>query len=117
MANPRKTVLLAEDDALVALDLKGHFIEHGYAVLGPFAKSAAAAEAIGRHKPDIAIIDFHLQDGTAEGLAAALEKAAVPYAIVTVASQDKLPKSVSPIGFFEKPFDIVQLSDLVSDAP
>ena len=76
-------VLVAEDEALVALDLACTLRELGCVVL-PAAPSVAGALAIlGAERPDVALLDVNLADGSAAPVAAALAAAGVPFAVVT----------------------------------
>jgi CheY-like chemotaxis protein len=76
-------VLVAEDEALVALDLACTLRELGCDVL-PAAPSVAGALAIlAAERPDVALLDVSLADGSAAPVAAALAAAGVPFAVVT----------------------------------
>jgi CheY-like chemotaxis protein len=76
-------VLVAEDDGLLALDLACTLRELGCDVL-PAAPSVAGALAIlGAERPDVALLDVSLADGSAAPVAAALAAAGVPFAVVT----------------------------------
>lgn len=57
-------ILIAEDDLMIA-DMTEHaLVAHGYDVCG-IARTVGEAIALGRlHKPDVAIIDLRLADGT-----------------------------------------------------
>jgi CheY-like chemotaxis protein len=76
-------VLVAEDDGLLALDLACTLRELGCVVL-PAAPSVAGALAIlGAERPDVALLDVSLADGSAAPVAAALAAAGVPFAVVS----------------------------------
>jgi CheY-like chemotaxis protein len=76
-------VLAAEDEAIIALDLACTLREFGCVVL-PAAPSVAGALAIlGAERPDVALLDANLADGSATPVAAALVAAGVPFAVVT----------------------------------
>jgi CheY-like chemotaxis protein len=76
-------VLVAEDEALLALELELTLGELGCTVL-PAASSVAGALAIlGAERPDVALLDVSLADGSAAPVAAALAAAGVPFAVVT----------------------------------
>jgi CheY-like chemotaxis protein len=56
-------VLIAEDDLMIADQVEGILIEHGYEVCG-IAGTVAEAVALGQHhKPDLAVLDLRLADG------------------------------------------------------
>ena len=55
----------------------------GAETLGPFSTAFAANEAIQTLRIDVAIIDFALGDGNANGLEDALEQRGIPYIVVS----------------------------------
>ncbi|MFA7430799.1 MAG: response regulator [Rhodospirillaceae bacterium] len=66
-----RTVLVVEDDALIALSLKMTVEDLGYSVCG-IADTAAAAVAIARReRPDVVLMDVRLR-GRGDGVDAAL---------------------------------------------
>jgi DNA-binding response OmpR family regulator len=57
------TVLIAEDDLMIADMIEEVLVAHGYDVCG-IARTVAEAVVIGlRHKPDLAVLDLRLADG------------------------------------------------------
>jgi DNA-binding LytR/AlgR family response regulator len=78
-------VLVAEDEALIALDLEAALRGLGCAVLGPVPTVAGALALLagGGRRPDVALLDPGLRDGWAAPVARALAAAGVPFAVVT----------------------------------
>lgn len=62
-AAPPITVLVAEDDPLIAADLIETLTEAGHGVVGPFQSAEAAAAAAGLQPFDLALIDINLSNG------------------------------------------------------
>lgn len=62
-------ILVAEDEAIVGLDLCDTVSEAGYIVEGPFLDLSSAMLAYQKTKPDIAILDVQLGDGIVYPLA------------------------------------------------
>ena len=62
---PGARVLVAEDQAVIAMDLAMTLREFGCAVLGPAASVAEALALAGRERPDAALLDLGLSDGPA----------------------------------------------------
>ena len=62
-------ILVAEDEAIVGLDLCDTVSEAGYIVEGPFVDLSSAMLAYQKTKPDIAILDVQLGDGIVYPLA------------------------------------------------
>jgi CheY-like chemotaxis protein len=74
----RPTVLVVEDEFIIALDLSETVQDLGYELEGPFAGKADAFEAIGEQMPDAAILDVFTADGEVYPLADALTRRGVP---------------------------------------
>ena len=77
-SNDRPTVLVVEDELIIALDLSETVRDLGYRVEGPFADKENAFIAIDREMPDCAILDVQTADGEVYPLADALADAGVP---------------------------------------
>jgi two-component SAPR family response regulator len=77
------TVLVAEDEPLVAVGVVNQLTEAGATVVGPCSTSGRAIAALSENDIDVAIIDFVLADDNTEGLQAALEDKRIPYIVVT----------------------------------
>jgi DNA-binding response OmpR family regulator len=76
-------VLVAEDDALVALDLMTTLQAAGYVVVGPVSSVAEARTIIDGEPPDAALLDLQFADAGAAPVAAALLAGDVPFAVLT----------------------------------
>jgi DNA-binding response OmpR family regulator len=79
-ANPNRqpTVLVVEDEFIIALDLSETVRDMGFRVEGPYANKGHAFIAIDRQMPDFAILDVMTGDGEVFPLADALCEAGVP---------------------------------------
>ena len=75
------TVLVAEDEPLVAVGVVNQLTEAGATVVGPCSTSGRAIAALDENDIDVAIIDFVLADDNTEGLQAALEDKGIPYIV------------------------------------
>ena len=60
MPSDLTTVLVVEDEALIALDLQATLEDAGYRVLGPANSPATAINLIDKNLPDVALLDVHL---------------------------------------------------------
>jgi two-component system, response regulator PdtaR len=110
---PRR-VLIAEDEALIRLDLKEMLEEAGYEVVGEAADGQQAIELTEELRPDLVILDVKMPglDGisAAEQIVAA---ATAPVIMLTAFSQRELVERAAEAGamaYLVKPFD---KSDLV----
>jgi response regulator NasT len=110
---PRR-VVIAEDEALIRLDLKEMLEEAGYVVVGEAADGQQAVDLTESLRPDLAILDVKMP--VLDGLSAAeqiVDSATAPVIILTAFSQRDLVARAADAGamaYLVKPFDI---SDLV----
>jgi DNA-binding response OmpR family regulator len=108
-----KTVLILEDDAAVALDLKMGFEAAGISVMGPFGRTEEALEEIGRQSPDFAILDGKLHNDTSAEVATNLSARKVPFLYVTGHDSEFMRTNMPPAPVVAKPFDIGALIERV----
>src|SRR6185503_8148437 len=64
-------VVIAEDEAIIRLDLKETLEEEGYEVVGETGRGDEAVQLVKEHEPDIAILDIKMPG--LDGLSAARE--------------------------------------------
>ncbi|GGM59903.1 ANTAR domain-containing response regulator [Dactylosporangium sucinum] len=109
-----RRVLIAEDEALIRLDLREMLVEEGYDVVGEAGDGETAVRLAEELKPDLVIMDIKMP--IMDGLAAA-EKIAggriAPVVILTAFSQRDLverARAAGAMAYLVKPF---QKSDLV----
>jgi len=110
-----KRVVIAEDEAIIRLDLREMLEEEGYAVVAETGRGDEAVALVQQHAPDLCIFDIKMPG--MDGLAAAREvsserKAAV--VILTAFSQRHLIEEARDAGvlsYLVKPF---QREELVS---
>lgn len=82
-------VLLAEDEAIVAMNLQDELKEAGYTVVGPFDTCAGAMDWLESQTPDLAVLDTVLKDGSCKALAAELTRRGVGLVLWSGHPQDK----------------------------
>jgi len=76
-------VLVAEDEAIIAIELDDGLRDAGFAVAGPFATCAQAEAWLETGDPDAAILDHGLQDGPCDDLIRELSRRDVPTIVFT----------------------------------
>ena len=113
-------VVLAEDEALIRLDLRECLIEEGYEVVGEAGDGAEALAIIRETKPDVAILDVMMPG--VDGLTAAREIVADRLAavvILTAYSQRELVEQARDAGamsYLLKPFQREDLAPAIEIA-
>jgi two-component system, response regulator PdtaR len=102
------SVVIAEDEALIRLDLKEMLEEEGYLVAGEVGDGASAVDLAQRLHPDLVIMDVKMPglDGISAAEQISAERLA-PVVILTAFSQRDLVKRASDAGamaYLIKPF-------------
>jgi CheY-like chemotaxis protein len=78
-----RSVLLVEDELLVAWDIERVLLAAGLHVLGPAASVSAALALLKRQKPDAAILDLNLRGELVTPVARRLREMGVPFVLAT----------------------------------
>ncbi len=109
------TILVVEDEFLIAEEMAAMLEEAGHVVLGPVG-SVRAAEAVlaDRGKPDVAVIDANLRGETSAPLAANLRDLGVPFCVCTGYRIGDLKALFGDVVTIQKPIDPARLLQTVS---
>lgn len=105
-APPR--VVIAEDEALIRLDLAEMLAEEGYEVVGQAGDGQQAIELVDEHRPDLVVLDVKMPK--LDGISAAAhiaERRIAPVVILTAFSQRDLVERARDAGamaYLVKPF-------------
>ncbi|MHB1444278.1 MAG: ANTAR domain-containing response regulator [Acidimicrobiales bacterium] len=106
-------VVIAEDEAIIRLDLKEILEEEGYQVVGETGRGDEAVELVRQHRPDLAILDIKMPGK--DGLEAAREITTERLAgvlILTAFSQRNLieeARDAGVVSYLVKPFQKAEL--------
>jgi DNA-binding NtrC family response regulator len=76
-----KTILIVEDEFLVAMDLEMILRRHGWLILGPTATIAETLRLLKTTQPSVAILDVRLKDGVVTPVVEALQDLDVPFVV------------------------------------
>ena len=107
------TVLVAEDEALIRMDLVETLQDLGFEVVGAVSDGRSAVDLAARHRPNLALLDIKMPD--MDGLAAAsaivgLKSTAV--VMLTAFSQSELIQravAAGAMGYLVKPYNAEEL--------
>ena len=104
-------IVVAEDEALIRMDLIEMLIEAGYEVIAQASDGAQAIELVREHKPDLAILDVKMP--ILDGISAAEEIITTcPVLMLTAFSQRELvdrARDAGVMAYVLKPFTINDL--------
>ena len=115
-----KRVVIAEDEAIIRLDLKEILEAEGYSVVGETGRGDEAVELVATHQPDIAILDIKMPG--IDGIEAARRISAnhrVAVLILTAFSQRNLIEEARDAGvaaYLVKPFQRGELVPAIAVA-
>ena len=107
-------IVIAEDEAIIRLDLRETLEDEGYQVVGDCGRGDEAVELVRSHKPDVAILDIKMPGMS--GLEAALlisNEKICPVVMLTAFSQREIieqARDAGALAYLVKPF---QKADLV----
>ena len=118
--DPRTRVVIAEDEALIRMDLAEMLADEGYDVVGQAADGQQAVELAERERPDLVILDVKMP--VLDGIAAAERIAAqriAPVVMLTAFSQRDLVERARDAGamaYLVKPFSQSDLAPAIEMA-
>jgi response regulator NasT len=107
-------IVIAEDEAIIRLDLRETLEEEGYEVVADTGRGDTAIELVRQHKPDVAIFDIKMpgMDGLGAARVVSAEKIC-PVVMLTAFSQREVieqARDAGALAYLVKPF---QKTDLV----
>lgn len=113
-------VLIVEDEVLLAVELEHVLEESGHRVVGHAMEAGEAVTLAGRHRPDLALVDVHLQDGpTGVNAARLLTDDCGAVVLFMTANKQRLPSDFAgACGVISKPYSehgVRRAVDFVAD--
>jgi AmiR/NasT family two-component response regulator len=116
-----RRVVIAEDEAIIRLDLKEILLDEGYDVVGETGRGDEAVELVRDHQPDLVILDVKMPgfDGLAAARAIQALGLKVAVLILTAFSQRNLIDEARDAGvaaYLVKPFQRIELIPAINQA-
>jgi AmiR/NasT family two-component response regulator len=106
-------VVIAEDEAIIRLDLKEILEEEGYEVVGETGRGDEAVELVRRHHPDLAILDIKMpgMDGLTAAKAISGERLAAVLILTAFSQRDLIDQArdAGALAYMVKPFQKSEL--------
>ena len=110
------TVLVAEDEPMIAMSVIDELGEAGFFTVGPFATTSQALAYCRKHTPDCAVLDVRLKDGESYPLADFLAQRAVPVVFHSGhAAPDELTQRYPGVRVCPKPAPASLLAAIVAE--
>jgi AmiR/NasT family two-component response regulator len=102
-------VVIAEDEAIIRLDLKEILEEEGYEVVAETGRGDEAVALVREHKPDVAILDIKMpvKDGLAAAKEIATERRAAVLILTAFSQRDLIEQArdAGVLSYLVKPFE------------
>ncbi|MEP7173948.1 MAG: HWE histidine kinase domain-containing protein [Aestuariivirga sp.] len=109
-----KRVLVVDDEPLIAMDVTDILTEAGCEIAGPAETVEKAMSVINTTEFDAAILDVNLQGQRIDDLALELTRRNIPFAFLSGYGRDGLPPGFGQALLISKPFNSVQILDVVA---
>ncbi|PZV03139.1 MAG: two-component system response regulator [Leptolyngbya sp.] len=111
----KKTILVVEDEVVIAMDLQATLIELGHHVPEIVTSGEAAVQTALALRPDLILMDIHLSEALdgIDAAAAIMEVLDIPVIYLTAYADEETLKRASftvPFGYILKPFEARELS-------
>lgn len=117
----RATILIVEDESIVAKDIEVSLIRSGYEILAAVSSAEEAIQLVSEKKPDLVLMDVILA-GALDGIEAAAiirTLADIPVIYLTAYADDQTlerAKLTGPYGYIIKPFELKELNSTIEMA-
>ncbi|PWC79934.1 regulator [Azospirillum sp. TSH64] len=108
------TVLIVEDEPLIAMSLEDALIDQGVACLGPAGSVSAALDMIEAGGFDIALLDVNLRGERVDAVADRLAGAGIPFIFTTGHGAEGLPDAHRTRPVIGKPFRDIDITDALA---
>ncbi|NUA99181.1 response regulator [Azospirillum melinis] len=103
------TVLIIEDEPLIALSLEDVLTDNGAVCIGPIGSIGSALEMIAMHRFDIALVDINLRGERIDPVADRLSATGVPFLFTTGYGEEARPKAHRHRPVIAKPYSDAEI--------
>lgn len=105
------TVLIVEDEPLIAMSLEDLLIDRGITCLGPVGSLVSALATISESRFDMALLDVNLRGERIDPVADRLAEAGIPFIFTTGHGEDGLPHGYRDRPVIAKPYSDTAVID------
>ncbi len=99
------SIMLVEDEAIVALAVNDSLTDMGFSVVGPFSRISDACRALQDNQVDAAILDVNLAGETVYSLAEMLTARKIPFVFATGYGAESIESRFEHIPVLQKPIE------------
>ncbi len=99
------SIMLVEDEAIVALAVNDSLTDMGFSVVGPFSRISDACRALQDNQVDAAILDVNLAGETVYSLAEMLTARKIPFVFATGYGAESIKSRFEHIPVLQKPIE------------
>ena len=99
------SIMLVEDEAIVALAVNDSLTDMGFSVVGPFSRISDACRALQDNQVDAAILDVNLAGETVYSLAEMLTSRKIPFVFATGYGAESIEPRFEHIPVLQKPIE------------
>jgi DNA-binding response OmpR family regulator len=86
-----KSILVVEDEFLLAMEMEALLTGQGFLVVGPAATVDGALELLKRHRPDAAVLDVNLRGMAVTPVARTLREMNIPFVVASAYRTSDMP--------------------------
>jgi DNA-binding response OmpR family regulator len=110
------SILLLEDDLLLAMDMEDHLLQAGFRIIGPFGRVSDALDAIPRNDLTGAIVDLNLHGVLSFPVIEMLQQRSIPLIVCSgYAELPELKARLRGLPMLPKPWNAQKLDALMEE--
>ena len=114
--NQKRSILIVEDEPLIAMMLEDFIESLGHEVRGPYESVSQALAAVEADGFDLAILDVNLKGESVWPVAAALRAKGIPFVLASGGHVEPPPAEFASTPMIEKPYTIDRVSPIIDAA-
>ena len=112
MTDARASILVVEDEIMVSDLIADILTDSGLKVAGPFRSNRDCLDFLDHDRPDAAVLDFNIADGTSGPIAQRLQDMGVPFIVASAYPREIASGPVaSALRWISKPFSEASLTE------
>ena len=112
MTDARASILVVEDEIMVSDLIADILTDSGLKVAGPFRSNRDCMDCLDHDRPDAAVLDFNIADGTSGPIAQRLQDMGVPFIVASAYPREIASGPVaSALRWISKPFSEASLTE------